>query len=121
MRRTAIGDFPLRLNFKDIYTDHLVFIENKDGSISLFDTTRPNYRETHANMRCYMNYHDIVCEDSPYHFLNFEDISETKIGQQFLEKRPTVRAIHVKSQKVQKIGMIPCDHVSKRHIHRSTA
>lgn len=97
-RYTPIGSFKFRIDLKDIYPNHWVLLEYVNNEIHLLDTTRDKYVQVFMNIQGFMGWYRIKSEESPFHILNFEEITSTKIGRQFIQKRSKVSHIHIKSK-----------------------
>lgn len=98
MRRCTIHDMIPRLSIKDLYPNHYILMEMRNGGIELIDTTNRWFKETHSNMECYLNYHNVRSEANVFHFLNFQEITTTKVGKFLLSRRANVESIHIKSK-----------------------
>lgn len=91
----------LPLGIKDLYPNALMLLQMEDNDIYLIDTNRPTHIEHYIDIMSYMKNYKVNSADNKYHFLNFKDISETRIGKFLISSYKRLESISILEESKQ--------------------
>lgn len=88
----------------DIYPNTLILLIYDNKRVDLLDTNKPKFTTTFNDLESYMRWYKAIGGGIKYHFLNFEDISYTKIGRSLRFSYVGLQSIHILEASKELVG-----------------